>query len=67
MRRNPDYQQDYAWFIKTWNTLEQRYGRTPRCDYQHWKQDPLAWRCSTASCNDDDASITEGENLQIGC
>lgn len=41
MRRNPAYQQDYAWRIKTWNTLEQAYGLPPYRDYPRWKQNLL--------------------------
>lgn len=44
LRRNQQYQQDWCWFIQTWQTLESRYGTPPNRDFFHWKKDPLAHR-----------------------
>ena len=33
LRRNPEYRQDYAWFISTWQALEQEYGKPPNRDF----------------------------------
>ncbi len=44
LRRNPDYQSDYQWFIQQWHALEQDYGKIPDMDYQSWKQDPRAYK-----------------------
>ncbi len=43
LRRNPDYQSDYAGFIAIWRALEADYGAPPQRDFQRWKQDPRAY------------------------
>ena len=43
LRRNPDYQRDYAAFIAIWHTLEAAYGAPPNRDFSRWKQDPRAY------------------------
>jgi hypothetical protein len=64
LRRNPDYQADYAWFIATWRALESDYGAPPNRDYFKWKQDPRAWRAEAelAGCGTD---VCPGENQQV--
>lgn len=66
LRRNNDYRSDYQWFIQTWQTLEQRYGKPPRRNYSRWQQDPLAWRISSSQQTDQDCTM-DGERLQIEC
>ncbi len=44
MRRNPEYQKDWGWFITTWQALENDYGAPPDRDFSRWKRDPRAWR-----------------------
>jgi len=66
LRRNKEYQSDYQWFIQTWETLEQRYGKPPARDYCRWQQDTLAWRV----CDEPEISqecTLDGERLQIEC
>ena len=43
LRRNPDYQSDYAGFIVIWRALESDYGTPPQRDFQRWKLDPRAY------------------------
>jgi hypothetical protein len=43
LRRNPDYQADFAGFIAIWQALESDYGTPPQRDFQRWKQDPRAY------------------------
>ena len=43
LRRNRDYQADYACFIAIWHALEADYGSSPQRDFQRWKQDPRAY------------------------
>lgn len=44
LRRNPEYQQDYQWFITLWKELEIQYGAPPNRDYDRWKKDTRAYR-----------------------
>lgn len=64
LRRNPDYQADYAWFIASWRALEADYGAPPNRDFFKWKQDPRAWRAEAelAGCG---AEVCPGENEQV--
>ena len=66
LRRNSEYQSDYHWFKKTWDTLEQRYGKPPARDYSRWQQDPLAWRISDERLSSQECTM-DGERLQIEC
>ena len=43
LRRNPEYQRDYADFITRWRALEADYGKAPNRDFPRWKNDPRAW------------------------
>lgn len=43
LRRNPDYQREYAAFRSTWDELETAYGHPPHRDFTAWKQDPRAY------------------------
>lgn len=61
LRRNPEYQTDYAEFIATWQALETEYGIPPNRDFFRWKQDPRASRpawdpslATGAACTTDD-------------
>ena len=56
LRRNPEYCDDYAWFIRNWNILEQAYGKPPHRDFPAWKADPRASRINAL-----------GESLLIEC
>ena len=56
LRRNPEYGDDYAWFIRNWNILEQAYGKPPHRDFPAWKADPRASRINAL-----------GESLLIEC
>lgn len=64
LRRNPDYQADYAGFIATWRALEADYGAPPNRDYFKWKQDPRAWRAE-AELADCGAEVCPGQNEQV--
>jgi hypothetical protein len=44
LRRNPEYQNDWAWFWATWQSLEARYGKPPCRDFAGWERDPDAYR-----------------------
>ncbi len=56
LRRNADYQADWAWFQSCWSALEYDYGRAPQRDFQRWKQDARAFRENDA-----------GDRLLIEC
>jgi hypothetical protein len=43
LRRNPDYQSDFARFIAIWRALEAVYGAPPQRDFPRWKLDPRAY------------------------
>lgn len=43
LRRNPEYQHDYADFIGRWRSLEADYGKAPNRDFPRWKNDPRAY------------------------
>lgn len=64
LRREPEYQTDYACFIAIWRQLEARYGAPPQRDFFRWKQDPRAWRpeAEIAGC---DTEVCPGENDQV--
>lgn len=64
LRRNPQYQSDYASFIALWQHLEAAYGTPPQRDFYKWKQDPRAWRSEAdiAGCG---SEICPGENDQV--
>ena len=64
LRRNPEYRQDYADFIVTWQQLETLYGSPPHRDFYRWKQDPRAWR-SEAAIADCGTDVCPGENDQV--
>ncbi len=64
LRRNPQYQSDYATFIDLWGQLEAAYGAPPQRDFYKWKQDPRAWRAEAeiAGCG---TEVCPGENDQV--
>ncbi|WJW75169.1 DUF6499 domain-containing protein [Thiohalobacter sp. IOR34] len=43
LRRNPDYQREWARFDALWRALEADYGRAPNRDFHAWKRDPRAY------------------------
>lgn len=71
LRRNPDYQHDYAWFIETWQALEADYGRAPERDFAHWKLDPRAYAPAGMTrdlCEDDKSCASpDGDQVLIEC
>ncbi len=44
LRRNPEYQRDYQYFITVWHELEAKYDAPPNRNFNAWKQDPRAYR-----------------------
>ena len=40
LRRNSDYQTEYAAFWRTWQALEEAYGSPPNRDFTAWRADP---------------------------
>jgi hypothetical protein len=73
LRRNPDYQSDYARFIAIWQALETDYGAPPQRDFQRWKQDPRAYGPlpgATPGSLDDAAGelcVVDDERVLIEC
>lgn len=73
LRRNPDYQSDYAGFIEIWRALEAEYGAPPQRDFQRWKQDPRAYGPlpGAASNSLDEATgelcVVDDERVLIEC
>jgi len=73
LRRNPDYQSDYARFIAIWRALEADYGAPPQRDFQRWKQDPRAYGPLPGSTADslDDATgelcVVDDERVLVEC
>lgn len=67
LRRNPDYQMDYKWFIKQWRALEKDYGRSPDMDYQAWKQDPRSYKIVDPSSEQDGHCSISDDKLLIEC
>lgn len=61
LRRNPAYQADWQWFVRTWSSLEAEYGQPPGRDYHRWQQDPRAYRQATTN------DTGETETLLIEC
>jgi len=43
LRRNREYQQDWAQFWATWQALEADYGSAPNRDFSRWKNDSRAY------------------------
>jgi hypothetical protein len=67
LRRNPDYQKDYQWFIQLWRSLEKDYGCAPDVDYQAWKQDPRCYKIiDMASAADGNCAVSD-DKLLIEC
>lgn len=52
LRRNRNYQHDWAWFDATWKALEERYGKPPDRDFSRWERDPDAYRSIDDDCGD---------------
>jgi len=73
LRRNPDYQSDYARFIAIWQALETDYGAPPQRDFQRWKQDPRAYGPLPGAAPEslDDATgelcVVDDERVLIEC
>lgn len=59
LRRNPDYQRDYAWFMTTWQALEADYGKPPQRDFHRWRQDARAWHDAKGTGQGDEALLIE--------
>lgn len=60
LRRNSQYQTDWEWFTRTWQSLEQDYGSPPHRDFTRWRQDPRAYRkSSTAGVDDEEPLLIE--------
>ncbi len=66
LRRNPEYQKDYQWFISVWNELETKHGAPPNRDFESWKNDPRASRSESEIYNLT-KKITADDNLLIEC
>jgi hypothetical protein len=66
LRRNPEYQQDYHWFISTWNELEAAYGAPPKRNFESWKKDPRASRSEREIYGQKENASTD-DNLLIEC
>ncbi|MHB1084804.1 MAG: transcriptional regulator domain-containing protein [Thiobacillus sp.] len=73
LRRNPEYQSDYAHLITIWRALESDYGAPPYRDFARWKQDPRAYGPLNDSEFDalnsatGDLCIGEDERVLIEC
>lgn len=67
LRRNPEYQTDYQWFISHWKALEKKYGKVPDLDYQAWKQDPLAYKIVDIASEQDGNCAVSDDKLLIEC
>lgn len=69
LRRNPGYQEDYQWFITTWQALEQAYGKPPHRDFGRWKNDPRASRSTSEIVPRDPGHVcaSDGEDALIEC
>lgn len=61
LRRNPDYQREWAVFIAVWRELEAVYGAPPHRDFTAWRQDPRAWvhvrDCPQGDCRVDQDKV----------
>ena len=67
LRRNPDYQKDYQWFITQWHALEKDYGQSPDMDYQAWKQDPRSYKIIDINSEQDGNCAVSDDKLLIEC
>ena len=63
LRRNPDYQSDWRWFIERWRALEADYGAPPQRDFFRWKQDPRAYVVESEAGGEDGCRIDEDKVL----
>lgn len=62
LRRNPEYQQQWQAFWRTWQALESAYGKPPNRDFCAWKNDPRAW-VPASECADGECRIDEDKVL----
>ena len=62
LRRNPDYQAEWAAFHRTWTALEADYGRPGNRDFCAWKEDPRAW-VAAAECEESDCRVDQDKVL----
>jgi len=71
LRRNPEYQRDYADFIARWRALEADYGKAPHRDFPRWKNDPRAYvregEPDLACDNAASACVIEDGKIMIEC
>jgi len=71
LRRNPEYQKDYDWFIQTWRALEADYGSAPNRDFSRWKLDFRAYapdEMTRGFCEDDKSCASpDGDKILIEC
>ncbi|GEM_PF-4341366 len=67
LRRNPNYQRDYHWFIQQWHALEKEYGCSPDIDYQAWKQDPRSYKIINQDAEQDGNCTIGDDKLLIEC
>jgi hypothetical protein len=73
LRRNPEYQSDYAQFIMIWQTLETDYGAPPHRDFVRWKLDLRAYGPLDGSASDvteyatGDLCVGENDRVLIEC
>jgi len=66
LRRNPDYQQDYSWFMSLWIQLETVYGAPPHRDFDSWKKDSRAYRSEREIYNTENNSTNTSANSNVG-
>jgi hypothetical protein len=62
LRRNPDYQAEWAEFNRIWQALEAAYGRPPQRDFCAWKLDPRAW-VRASDCPQGDCRVDQDKVL----
>ncbi len=71
LRRNPEYQQDYHWFITLWKELEIQYGAPPHRDFDGWKKDSRAYRSERdiyqLNENTSEVCVSPDDKLLIEC
>lgn len=65
LRRNPQYQAEWAAFHATWQALEAAYGRPPSRDFSAWRLDPRAW-VHAADCAEGDCRVDQ-DRVLIEC
>jgi Family of unknown function (DUF6499) len=63
LRRNPEYQSDYAAFMSTWRALEAEYGIPPNRDFAGWKSDPRAYHVESGPDDVGDCLVDENKVL----